>query len=186
MLQLERLLPNRGQAWAAATSRKIVVIDGNPDSGKDPFCGALCDAYEDGAWAGGWKVERLDASTFESAEALAKIRWAHHISVVFPLCDDKPPAALRSLFERYAFLETLDTFAPVEHSVRSVILMEMPAFAHRALLRTDNNLSILRRSISLPGIAADNQLFIGGIDAISADQRNTWLKTVRALGLRGV
>jgi putative NADPH-quinone reductase len=172
--------------WAAvAPSHRILVVNGNSEPETEPFCSAHCDAYEEGAQVGGWETERLNAEEFSSTEALAKIRWAKHITVIYPLLHDRPPAALQDLFERYECLSSMAGFQPAEHSARIVILMEMPAFAHRALLQNDNKVSVLRRRLSLRGLPCDDQLFIGGVGSISSAQRNTWLQDLHRLGMRG-
>lgn len=181
MLQLERLRPGRSFASVTPTTRRVLVINGHPEVRPDLFCDALCDAWEEGARAGGCEVERLNARDFDSAEALAKIRWGRQITVMFPLRDNRPPPVLRCLFERYAYLETLDTFQPVDHSVQMVALLEMPAFAHRALLKSKT--SALRRSLSLPGLFCDDQILIGGVMSISDEQRIAWLQDMRRRAL---
>lgn len=94
----------------------ILVIEAHPDAGR--FCGALADAYVDGARAGGADVERLvlrdlafdpilrggfrGAQTLEPdlVDARARIEAAAHVVWVLPVWWGSLPALLKGFIDR--------------------------------------------------------------------------------------
>ena len=89
--------------------RRILVVNGHPDCRPERYCGALCEAYEDGARSAGLNVQRLDAGGVNAIPggddmpaALEKIGWADRLTVVFPLWLDRPPVPLTDLFGRFS------------------------------------------------------------------------------------
>jgi putative NADPH-quinone reductase len=184
--------PAVGTAFRARLAPgNILIVNGHPDPRPERFCAALCDAYQSGARSGGRNASRLDvgalafgADSFLCAEeldsALRKIRSASQLMIVFPLWLDQPPAILRSLFGHLA------GDGVTAHEVRTIITMEMPAFAHRALALDGGDTSGLAQRLSLPGITCQERVFIGGIDTISSAQRAAWLGKMREQGKKGL
>ncbi len=169
--------------------KHLLVINGHPDSSPTRFCGALTDAYMRGGRGAGWQTRRLDVGTLklasieamdgeggpdiEVAAALNDIEWANRLAIVFPLWFDRPPEALRALF---------DHVPRGRRKAHVIITMEMPAFAYRSLLRAGATGSAT--GLAIPGIVADEPLLIGCVNTISAEQRREWLETVRQHGER--
>jgi putative NADPH-quinone reductase len=191
MLLLERI---RAVAHPGDCSeRRILVINGHPDPRPERFCAALCDSYEQGARQAGRPVRHLAVGDLSFAldspggcadleAAMADIHWSTHLIVVFPLWLNRPPDAVRSLFDHWAVYRRRCGTLVFERSLRVVITMEMPAFAHRAMLRCGIDINQFSCSILLPGFADQRQDFIGSIESISTDARNGWLATMRDSG----
>jgi putative NADPH-quinone reductase len=188
---LERAFP--AGIFAQARERSTVtIVNGHPDPSPERFCAALCDAYENGAELAGRQVHRLNAGALAFAAdcflcerevegAMKKLHEADQLIVVFPLWLDQPPAILRHLFARMA---DDDAIRVQERPARTVITMEMPAFAHRAL---DQDVrGGLAQRLSLPGINRQDRIFIGGIGAISPAERAAWLVKLHDEGTTGL
>jgi putative NADPH-quinone reductase len=177
---LERAFP--AGIFAQARGRNTVtIVNGHPDPSPERFCAALCNAYENGAALAGRHVHRLNAGALAFAAdrflcegdvegAMKKLHEADQLIVVFPLWLDQPPAILHHLFARMAHD---DGMRVQERPARTVITMEMPAFAHRAL--DQNARGGLAQRLSLPGVNRQDRIFIGGIGAISPAERAAWL-----------
>lgn len=125
----------------------------------------------------GRQVHRLNAGALAFAAdrflcerevegAMKKLHEADQLIVIFPLWLDQPPAILRQLF---ACMADDDAIRVQERPARTVITMEMPAFAHRALDQDAGG--GLAQRLSLPGINRQERIFIDGVGAISAEQR---------------
>ncbi len=141
---------------------RILILNGHPDTTRKGLCGALADAYAEGAASGGHTVERLDIGTlqfgllrsqadFETgtvppdiAAAQEAIRRADHLLVVFPLWLGDMPALLKGFFEQTAAaglrlrLSNPAAFrrrTSAGRSARIVVTMGMPAFVYRWYFR---------------------------------------------------
>jgi putative NADPH-quinone reductase len=176
---------------------EVLVINGHPDPRPERFCGALCNAYAQGARQAQRNVCQLevgqlplaaqrDGSAARSQEletALHLIREAAHLTVVFPLWLDKAPVPLQQLFAMCG-----DAGDAGRHdapkTVRTVITMAMPAFTHRCRNgmhddRIGCGANHLPRSMQLKPI------YVGSVDTISSEQRQLWLNRLHALGMAG-
>jgi len=189
ILELERMLRTMMFAGIAGPSRKILLVSGYPNPGPEPFCAALCDAYQEGVLFGDGEVRSLnvgalcvagehfsDSSQIENA--LREFSWAGRLTVITPLLGDQLPVKLVTLFELASYRGLLP--AP-GGQVRTIITMDYPAFAHRALLQDDSGASSPYR-FSLPGCR--KPVFIGSIPSLSPDRRAAWLDSLRAWGVQ--
>ncbi len=113
--------------------------------------------------------------------AFQDIAWSTQLTVVLPLWSNKPPSAVRDLFERWRESSWLDGARACERSLSLVITMAMPAFAHRAMVHCGGT-EKPAASLSLPGFPEMKQNFIGSVDSISAGERIWWIKAMRAAG----
>jgi putative NADPH-quinone reductase len=190
MLQLERFVP-AFFSHRQAIPRRILVVNGHPDPRPERFCAALCEAYQDGAVAGGWEVRRLEVGklalgtddlTSDLDMACEAIAWATQLLVVFPLWLEKPPPELARLFEAWHRRERAREMPAAPRLVHCVITMEMPAFLHRNA--PAHKASLLDVSAALPGVFQQEREYIGSIRSMSPWQREDWLNTLRGYGLQ--
>ena len=195
MLQFDHALP-LFHMRRDARAKKLLLINGHPDPSPNRYCSALCDAYEEGAADGGRQIKRFNIGTRTGAvddtpadsRALGKFiaEWADQLTVIFPLWLNKPPLGLSNLFQKMLSERELTRSSLVHRHFRMIITMDMPAFAHRAVLRCKESSEDLRRKVSLAGLVADDLVFIGSIGTASDELRRDWLDAVREFGERGV
>jgi putative NADPH-quinone reductase len=142
--------------WERAMPRRIVVIQGHPDSSEHHLCHALADAYAEGAHQGGHEVRfvavaELDfpllrsANAWNSAEVIPDIQnvqntvaWADHLVILYPLWLGTMPAILKAFMEQlfrpgFAFSREESSGAMgrkllTGKSARIIVTMGMPAF----------------------------------------------------------
>jgi len=174
-----------GGRWLSHLGRPVkdvLVINGHPDPSPARFCAALCSAYERGARRR--VTHRLNVGAIAAdncepdwSEALELVRWSGIVVVVYPLWLDRPPAALNGLIARAVEAGLLGGGRDSPF-VRTIVTMDMPAFAHRALCRKPGRTTM--SGDALCGIAAPT--YIGCVDRLNDVQRRDWLEKVRALG----
>ena len=96
--------------------KRILIVLGHPRS--DSFCGALAEAYAEGARAGGSEVRAISLGSLpfdpilrdgyakiqplepDLVAAQASIRWAEHLVFVYPLWWGAMPALLKGFIDR--------------------------------------------------------------------------------------
>lgn len=176
---------NRAQPWRriwpARAHRSVVIVNGHPDPRPNRFCAALSDAYAAGARAKGLQVDRIDIANLgapsdpEWDAALARIRCAPRLVVVYPLWLDGPPAALKSFFA-----EAATGSATPDRAVRAIVTMDMPAFLHRSPHTSAH--ARIAAALDLPGVEHTEPVFIGTVAGLTAAQRADWLKAIREFG----
>lgn len=175
-------------------SKRLLVVNGHPDPRPERFCAALCEAYAAGARAGGWEVARLAVGTLNFAppadvaklpalaDAVAQIRSADRLLIVFPLWLDGPPGSLRELFELFA-RSVWESDAPgacrtaYEKPARVIVTMDMPAFIQRAKFEPSR-----AGALGFPGVQSFEPIYIGSLQTMTAAQRAEWLEKIRLLG----
>ncbi|MDH5539780.1 MAG: NAD(P)H-dependent oxidoreductase [Rhizobacter sp.] len=190
-------------------SKRILVLQGHPDSSQRHWGHALADAYADGARSAGHEVRaveiaRLDFPLLRSAaqwqsgalpeslqEAQAAIGWAEHLVIFFPLWMGDMPALLKGFIEQvarpgFAFdAEGGNPFARKGlkgRSARVVVTMGMPALVYRFYFRAHSVKSLERNILGFVGIAPVNETLIGGVDGLDDKTRGRWLAKMKALG----
>lgn len=200
------------RANAAAVSKRIAIIQGHPDPGRNRFCHALASAYAQAAREAGHQVRtvevaRLDfpllrtAQEWESAtpcDAIAHaqqtIAWAQHLVIVFPLWLGDMPALLKGFFEqalRPGF--AIGKAQPggmwkkllKGRSARIVVTMGMPAFFYRLYYRAHSVKSLERNILAFCGIAPVRTTLIGTIESKDRGAGGVWLTEVSVLGRDG-
>src|SRR5664279_1774288 len=105
---------------SANVSKRILVINGHPDTRPERFCSALVDAYAEAAGKARHEVRRIDVGAlsfpflvrfedFQSPpdnpdvrKAQADIQWAEHLVFIHPLWLGAAPAMLKAFLERVA------------------------------------------------------------------------------------
>ena len=193
-------------------SRRILIIQGHPDSAEPHFCHALAHAYAQGAQSEGheirsvdvaaldfpllrsqreWQQDELPASLVDAQQAIG---WAEHIVLVFPLWLGDMPALLKGFLEQVA--RPGFAFKPVPgnpmgnkgligRSARVVVTMGMPALLYRFYFRAHSVKSLERNILGFVGIGPIDETLIGRIEALDESGRQSWLARLRRLGREG-
>jgi len=104
----------------AVTTKRILILQGHPDTRARHLCHALEDAYAAGAEAAGHTVRRVNVAALDFpllrsqaewehgvlpavlAPAQANIAWAQHLVLLFPLWLGDMPAVLKGFLEQVA------------------------------------------------------------------------------------
>ncbi len=186
-------------------TKRILIINGHPDSSPDRLCAALADAYGKGARDGGHFVQRLDIGAMDFAlvasadmftsgatskvieEAQQAVLWADHLVIVYPLWLGGLPAKLKGFFEqtfRYGFALS----APGQkmqgllkgRSARMIVTMGMPALIFRWVFGAYGVRAVERGMLWISGFRPIRSLFIGGVGG--AKDFNPWLRKIEAMG----
>jgi putative NADPH-quinone reductase len=193
-------------------SKRILIIDGHPDSRTGRYVHALSKAYFDGAQKGGHEVRSIIVSEidfpllrtsddFQDGEAPAVIRscqeligWAEHVVILFPLWLGSMPALLKGFLEQtlrpgFAFAETTGHGLPRRllsgRSARIIVTMGMPALFYRWYFRAHSLKSLQRNILRFCGFRPVSACMVGMAETLSQAQRGEWLAKVQELGLRG-
>ena len=187
---------------------RILILNGHPDTARKGLCGALADAYAEGAESGGHPVERIDIGSlqfdllhsqaeFETgtpppdiAAAQEAIRRADHLVVVFPLWLGDMPALLKGFFEQtlrpgFAFEYRPNGF-PQKHlggrSARIVVTMGMPAFVYRWYFRAHAVKNLKRNILGFVGYGPVRDTIVGGVATAKPAAMARHFGTMRDLG----
>jgi len=188
--------------------KRILIVNGHPDSRPERLCSALADAYADGAQKAGHEVRRIDVarlcfpwlrcaeSFLAPPEAPDIVRaqddffWAQHIVFVHPLWLGAAPAMLKAFMEQVAcngfFLDPTARGIPrgrlKGRSARLVVTMGMPAIFYRLLYGAFGVRGFERGVLGLAGVKPLRRTLLGGI--MDASRHDAWLDDMRALGRR--
>ncbi|MBW8832519.1 MAG: NAD(P)H-dependent oxidoreductase [Burkholderiales bacterium] len=192
--------------------RRILIIQGHPDSSCPHYCHALAQAYGDGARDAGHEVRTVDIGKLEFPLLRTKADWdggqvpaglevpqadigrAEHLAIFFPLWLGGMPAVLKGFLEQVARPGfALSSFREGEmpkkllsgRSARVVVTMGMPALVYRWYFRAHSLKALERNILGFVGIAPINETLIGSVEGLSPTERNEWLHKLRLLGKEG-
>ena len=193
--------------------KRILIIDGHPDSRADHYVHALSKAYCDGARAGGHEVRSIIVSElefpllrsneeFRDAEPCASIRasqesiaWAEHVVILFPLWLGSMPALLKGFLEQvlrpgFAFAESARHGFPKKllsgRSARIIVTMGMPGLFYRWYFRAHSLKSLQRNIQRFCGFRPVRACVVGMVESMSTQQRGEWLLKIQQLGTRAL
>ncbi|PPD43070.1 MAG: dehydrogenase [Methylocystis sp.] len=191
---------------------KIVVIQGHPDCAPERFCRALADAYARGAASAGHEVRRIDVASLDFpllrtqtdfergivppaiAEAQETIRWADHLTFVYPLWLGDAPALLKGFIEQtfrpgfaLRYREGRLPYGLLKgKSARLIVTMGMPALVYRFYFFAHGLRNLERNVLSYAGVSPVRDTLIGSIKSMDRATCEGWLATAESLGRRGV
>ncbi|MBA4343670.1 MAG: dehydrogenase [Methylibium sp.] len=192
--------------------KRILILQGHPDSTAPHFCHALAEAYAAGAVAAGHELRQVDVAWLDFPllrskqdwehgmlpasllEAQQAIGWCEHVVIFFPLWLGEMPALLKGFLEQVArpgFAFNSEGGNPLAHkalsgrSARVVVTMGMPALVYRYFYRAHSLKSLERNILGFVGIAPIKETLIGMIEGMDEAQRQKWLDKLRALGGEG-
>lgn len=179
--------------------RNVLLINGHPDPRPERYCAALCNAYRNGASEAGHTVHEIAIGTLnplgDASDDDESVREAHRalcradrLVLVFPLWLDQAPVVLRQFFARMVSFSYANCPAPNlpirPESIRTVVTMDMPAFAHRAAVRTAGLAAPHDQRVVVPGLTLASPTFIGSVRHIPQERRLQWIEDLHTCGLR--
>jgi putative NADPH-quinone reductase len=193
-------------------SKRILLIQGHPDSGKQHFCHALEESYVRGAMAAGHDVKRINVAKLEFpilrsqhewengalpaglVEAQEAIKWAEHIVFLFPLWLGDMPALLKGFLEQVArpgFAFSREGRNPLAQkalrgrSARVIVTMGMPAMVYRWFFFAHSIRSLERNILGFVGIHPVRDTIIGMVGNMNEQAEKKWLNRMEQLGNKG-
>lgn len=193
-------------------SRRILIIQGHPDTAAEHFGHALAAAYRAGAESAGHRVDEvrlaeLDYPMLASEKewtdgevpaclkpVQAKIREADHLVFVFPMWLGTLPAKVKAFLEQvlrpgFAFAaearEGMGERLLKGKSARVVITMGMPGPVYRWFFGAHGYRNFKRNILHFCGIRPVRRCFVGGVAGKNDRGRSRWLERVESLGRRG-
>ena len=191
--------------------RRILLIEGHPDTVSQHLNRALVDAYAEGAQDAGHSVRRLcvgllDFPVLRTASAWHHepvppalkpaqddIAWAQHVVIFFPLWLGDMPALLKAFLEQVArpgFAVAPEGAQPfgrkplAGRSARVVVTMGMPALAYRWFYRAHSVKSLERNILGFVGFAPVHETLIGQVEQLGDAGVTQWKSKLRRLGQR--
>lgn len=192
--------------------KRILIIQGHPDSGTPHLCHALQDSYTSGAKTAGHEVRHIDVAKLDFpllrsqhewekgalpaglADAQEAIKWAEHLVFLFPLWLGDMPALLKGFLEQVArpgFAFSGEGKNPFAHqalkgkSARVVVTMGMPAVVYRWFFLAHSVRSLERNILSFVGIKPVKDTLIGLVGTMDAKANRKWLEKLENLGRKG-
>jgi putative NADPH-quinone reductase len=190
--------------------KKILIIQGHPDSRSAHLGHALARAYAEGALVAGHHVEIIDVATLDFpllrrpsdwereaappsiSDAQGAISRAEHIVFFYPLWMGSMPALLKGFLEQ--------TFRPgfgapgkgvarkslAGRSARIVVTMGMPALVYRWYFFAHSLRTFKRNILALVGIAPVRETVIGNVQKLDQWARTRRIHELRRLGAAAV
>lgn len=191
-------------------TKNILVLLGHSD--KDTFSGKVADAYEHAAREAGHTVERVNLGElsfdpilhkgYKEIQALEpdlvalqeKIKWADHVTVVYPNWWCTMPAILKGLFDRvwlpgFAFnfdKETKKLIQRLTGKTGRVIILAGTHSPFRTWWKFGDFTNEIQYGIlEFAGIKTQVSAY-GPCDRVDDACRLTWLDEIKALGEKGI
>jgi len=185
---------------------KVLVILGHP---RNPsLCSALANAYENGALAAGLEVEKIDLGAIDFdldvhpvsprdqplepdlEHALELIKWADHVTFIYPAWWGVGPARLKGFLDRillpgFAFRERDDGhFEGLLNgkTAHLITTLDMPPWVYRFIYRAPGHNAMKRSALGFCGITTTRILALGPVKDSEPVQRAQWLEQARGLG----
>jgi putative NADPH-quinone reductase len=193
-------------------SKRILILQGHPDTSALHFCHALAQSYAEGAREAGHEVRTLDIARLDFAllrskadweeghvpaglaAAQADIAWAEHLLLVFPLWLGGMPALVKGFLEQvarpgFALSRVAAGALPKKllagRSARVVVTMGMPALVYRWYFRAHSLKALERNILGFVGIAPIHETLVGSVESMSPAQREACQRQLSRLGRAG-
>ncbi|MFL1453393.1 NAD(P)H-dependent oxidoreductase [Marinobacter sp. GN3S48] len=187
----------------------VLVILGHPRA--DSFCGALAEAFCQGARAAGVQLRRLDLSGLDFdphlhtpspndqpleddlCRARELLLWADHLVIVYPTWWGTAPALLKGFLDRlmapgFAFRTCEGGIGYQgllqDRSAQLITTMDTPPLVHRLLYRQPGKNALARATLGFCGMRPVRSLVFGSVKNASTDQREAWLARAERQGRR--
>jgi putative NADPH-quinone reductase len=143
--------------------KRVLLIQGHPDTAGGHLCRALEEAYAKGAAVGGHELRRIDIGSLDFLEQVERPGFA--------FSGDASHPTRKALKGR---------------SARLVVTMGMPAFVYRLFFRAHSVKSLRRNVLGFVGIGPVGDTLIGMTDNMQPRRAARWLDRLFALGRAGV
>lgn len=187
--------------------QKILVIQGHPRT--ESLCGALAEAYADGARERAHEVRRLDLASLhfdpilhagfagpqalEPAllEAQQQLAWANHLVFVYPVWWGGPPAVLKGFVDRtflpgfaFKYKENSSLWDKLlkGKSARLIVTADSPGW-WLALVTGNPAVKLMKGPVlDFCGVSPVRTTVLPQVRKSSVERRASWLREVRQLG----
>lgn len=190
--------------------KRILILDGHPDTSARHLVHTLADAYAEGARSEGhwvrqvaigalnfpilrseheWKTSPLPP---DLASVQQDILWCEHLVLCFPLWMGDMPALVKGFIEQVArpdFAFDPQASSPFGgrrlsgRSARVLVTMGMPAIVYRWLFRAHSVRSLERNVLGFMGFAPVRETLVGGVEALGTQGVERWRKKLYAMGV---
>lgn len=188
-------------------NKRILLILGHPSL--KSLCGALADAYLEGARASGAQVRvlRLSALEFDPLlhdgyrteqplepalqQAQADITWAEHLVWVYPNWWGGLPALVKGFIDRVLLPGFAFRYRPnssqwdkllTGRSAQLIVTMDSPPWYYRWVARSPGHRQMRKTVLEFCGLQVTGALSLGPVHSADAGLRSQWLDQARALG----
>lgn len=192
--------------------KRILIIQGHPDSSQQHFCHALEESYIRGAQASGHEIKRIHVAKldfpllrsqqeWESGslpaslkEAQEAIKWCEHMLLIFPLWLGDMPALVKGFLEQVArpdFAFAGKEKNPFAHkalkgkSAHVIVTMGMPSLLYRWFFLSHSIRSLERNVLNFVGIKPVRETLIGMVDKMNSQATQKWLDRLEISGRKG-
>lgn len=190
-------------------NKKILIVLAHPQV--KSYCGALAQAYADGAREAGAEVRQVNLAELrfnpvgsgsldkplelepELRQAQDDIRWAEHLVFIYPILWGTLPALLKGFIERVfapGFAVNFHKDSPLwdklltGRSARLIVTLNTPPLLYRLLFRRAGHITMKRSILQFCGISPVKITDVGPMRASSDARRAQWISQARALGAR--
>lgn len=188
-------------------AKKILLIQGHPD--KESYCFALGNAYKNAALKAGAELKEIIVRELDFnpnlefgyrqrtklepdlLNAQAKILWAEHIVLVYPVWWGSMPAILKGFFDRvflpgFAFSKRENSLWWDKHlinkSARVITTLDQPSWFYSLRYWQPSHQAIRSLTFNFVGIKPVKITTIGPIRNSKDSFRQNWLKKIAILG----
>jgi len=190
-------------------NKKILIVLAHPQV--KSYCGALAQAYADGAREAGAEVRQVNLAELrfnpvgsgsldkplelepELRQAQDDIRWAEHLVFVYPILWGTLPALLKGFIERVfapGFAVNFHKDSPLwdklltGRSARLIVTLNTPPLLYRLLFRRAGHITMKRSILQFCGVSPVKITDVGPMRNSTDARRAQWVRQARALGTR--
>ncbi|MBC7454282.1 MAG: NAD(P)H-dependent oxidoreductase [Massilia sp.] len=192
--------------------KRILLIQGHPDTAQDHLCHTLARAYAAGAIGAGHEIRTTTVALLEFpllrsqrdweegavppalVQAQDDIQWSQHMVMFFPLWLGDMPALLKGFLEQiarpgFAFagkrLDIRGTLPLAGRSARVVVTMGMPALLYRWYFGAHSVKSLERNILRFVGLKPVSDTLIGRVGRTDTVKVSSLVGKMELLGRNG-
>src|SRR4030066_1487837 len=204
---LQYLAVRNGDNEKPMKHKKVLIIIGHPM--RKSFCGALAEAYVEGAktagadikqlWVGELKFDQILWHGYKELQELEEdlkmaqefILWAEHLVFVYPTWWGTMPALLKGFIDRtflpgFAFKYRQNSLfwdrLLTNRSARLLVTMDAPPWYYRWVYKQPGHNMMKKTILGFCGVKPVKISEFGPIKMSTEEQRHKWLLKARELG----